>query len=41
MIPQIIHQLNRMPMSAIADHYPVDALLELYGPDAGICQGKT
>jgi len=30
MIPQIIHQLNRMPMSTIAACYPIDALRELY-----------
>jgi hypothetical protein len=34
MIPQIIHELNRMPMSAIAACYPIDALRELYGLDA-------
>ena len=31
MVPQIIHDLNRMPMSAIAAHFPVKALRELYG----------
>ncbi|EGW21137.1 DUF6933 domain-containing protein [Methylobacter tundripaludum] len=30
MIPQIVHDLNRMPMSAIAACYPIDALRELY-----------
>ncbi len=40
MVPQIIHQLNRMPMSAIAARYPIDALRELYGLDTGIHQSK-
>jgi len=31
MIPQIIHRLNRMPMSAIAACYPIKALRELCG----------
>lgn len=31
MVPQIIHELNRMPMSAIAACYPIKALQELYG----------
>jgi len=35
MVPQIIHELNRMPMSAITACYPVEALRELYGLDAG------
>lgn len=34
MVPQIIHELNRMPMSAIAACFPVNALRELYGLDA-------
>jgi hypothetical protein len=41
MIPQIIHELNRMPMCAIAACYPIDALRELYGVEAGIGQGKA
>ncbi len=41
MVPQIIHELNRMPMSAIAARYPIDALRELYGLDAGIGHGKA
>jgi len=35
MVPQIIHELNRMPMSAIAACYPVKALRELYGLERG------
>ena len=38
MIPQIIHRLNRIPMSAIAACYPIDALRELYGLEAGMGQ---
>ena len=34
MVPKIIHKLNRMPMSAIAAHFPIKALQELYGLDA-------
>lgn len=41
MVPQIIHDLNRMPMSAIAAHFPIDALRELYELDARICQNKA
>lgn len=41
MVPQIIHDLNRMPMSAIAAHFPVKALRELYGHDTGASQGKA
>lgn len=41
MVPQIIHQLNRISMSAIDYRYPVKALQELYGLDAKKRQGKA
>ncbi len=32
MVPEIIHQLNRMPMGAISYQYPINVLKELYKP---------
>ena len=31
MLPQIIHQMNRMPMGALDYDYPIDTLRKLYG----------
>lgn len=41
MVPQIIHDLNRMPMGAIDYRFSVEALRELYGFDAKMGQGKA
>ena len=35
-LPEVIHKMNRMPMSAIGQVYPIDELKKLYGIDTKV-----